>query len=415
MTNTPLSAELNEAVKGIPGLDQYSIAPPAHLPLDQTLREAVQGISGLEHYSQDTNRTHAVIEKAKDVVKGSLITSGDFVKNNADFLSAFIAGGAVSFGVAAGLHRPDLAITFPMLTFIAGEIIPQGLVGVYKGLSQIERSRIGKPLIGIGKEFTQTRYDKLQNGIVRRVIDRLTKTLASRTYNKIMGGVILGGGVGAVLGGAVEFLAHQAPAPHAAGGRESQANTDGAFRHPPSNSVDVPPPRSGGVDGIDRNDAFHPFMSSDTVSSDVSLPPAVDVISVTQILNDPAVHTSVGVELLTLPQFADNYTSEALNLAAKLIERAKTLGVLTPEKMQQIIDFADKTFQTIHEAKFGTGIFDLQAYRDGAGDFVLNLLNNGTITHDQYAAFQAVDFPAGHSDKVVAWQQLFNIFLGGKG
>lgn len=401
-------------VGGSPNLpDLRSTAPSWNNPEPPLpdLRALAPSWNNPTNQGNNLSRGRLTVERARDAISGAAVKGVDLVKNNADFLAGFLVSGGVSFVVAAGLHRPDLAITFPALYSLMGEAIPLALLGAFGGLSEIEKSRIGKPLIGLGKPFTEDKYHK---SIAHRVSGKLIKIISDKTYHQYMSGILAGGITGAVVGGAVEFLAHQAPAPHAAGGGEihARARADGAFQGPPSHSGDVPPPRSGGVD---RNDAFHPFMSSDTVSSDVSLPPAVDVTSVTQILNDPTVRTSAAVELLTFPQFADNHTHEALNLASRLIEQAKTHGVLTPEKMQQIIDFADKTFQTIHEAKFGAGPFDLNAYRDGAGQFVQDLYSSGKITQDQYAAFQAVNFPAGHSDKVVAWQQLFNIFLGGKG
>ncbi|OGG20422.1 hypothetical protein A3D03_01645 [Candidatus Gottesmanbacteria bacterium RIFCSPHIGHO2_02_FULL_40_13] len=359
------------------------------------------------------SRRKITAEKALEVVKGAAYTSADFVKKNADFLSAFIAGGAVSFGVAAGLHRPDLAITFPMLYSIIGETIPRGLVWVYQGIEHIERSRVGKPLISIGnhrigKEFTAEKYNKLQSGVVRRVMNGLTSTLASKTYHKIMAGVLTGGMTGAVVGGAVEF-AHQIHAAQANQPPPGEMNRDFPGK-------DEPPPSRPVPSGFDRHDFPPPDMRAPP-GGDVSPPVVVtsEVAQVTTTLTDPTVHTSVAGELLGLFQFSDNHTPEALNLASKLIEQAKTAGVLTQEMAQRIIDFADNTFQTIHTEKFGDGIFNLEAYKDGAGNFVQDLLTKGKITLDQYNAFRAVDFPAGHPDKVAAWEQLFNLFLGSKG
>lgn len=231
--------------------------------------------------------------KAEKVLSGVAGKGVDLVKNNADFLSAFIAGGAVSFGVAVGLHRPDLAITFPMLYSIIGETIPRALVGVYQGIEHIERSRLGRPLIGIGdrgigKDFTAAEFNKLQRGVVRRVMNGLAKTLATKTYNKSMGGVLLGGVVGAVAGGALEFSHQiQAAQAHQPAAQPVPADNDAVSRHPGGVTN---PPAGGG----EQPPATNPAPGSETNPN--AVPPAVRPAS-----NPPVVSPLAGEDGITLP------------------------------------------------------------------------------------------------------------------
>ncbi len=219
MTTSAITPELSAALNGIPGFEHYSQPPIASSAITPELSAALNGIPGFEHYSNPTSPSTSrgkfaqTLSAAGHRVGEVLSEAADFGKKNADFLSGLIAGGAVSFGVAAGLHRPDLAISFPMLYSILGETIPRALVGVYQGIEHIEKSRLGRPLIGIGdrgigKEFTAEKYNKLQSGVVRRVMNGLTNTLANKTYHKIMAGVLIGGVTGAVAGGVLEF-SHQ--------------------------------------------------------------------------------------------------------------------------------------------------------------------------------------------------------------